>query len=107
MPRVLYTALMNLALNEGPLSEIVYFGVPCSFHTWVRNSSATSLASMSSLQGMKCDIRVNRSLKTRTESKPLDGGSLTIISYSTSSQGAEGVGSGCAGTRVLLRFLLR
>lgn len=87
-------------MNVGPLSNIVFFGVPCSFQTWVRNRLATSSAVIDLLQGMKCDILARQSLKVRMESKPLEIGNLTIILYLTSSQGALGAGSGWAGTGV-------
>ena len=61
--------------------------------TCLRNMLANSGMSVDFRQGVKCDIFVNQSTKTRTESKPFDGGK-SAKSHETDFQGPEGTGSG-------------
>src|SRR5213079_1259192 len=77
-----------------PRSETKESGIPWRQITCLRNMLANSGASVDFRQGVKCDIFVNRSIKTRTESKPFDGGKSVIKSHETDFQGPEGTGSG-------------
>ena len=62
--------------------------------TCLRNMLANSGMSVDFRQGVKCDIFVNPSTKTRTESKPFEGGKLVIKSQEMDFQGPEGTDNG-------------
>src|SRR5216117_3509048 len=77
-----------------PRSETTESGMPCRWIICLRNMLVNLGASVDFRQGVKCDIFVNRSIKTRIESKPFDGGKSVMKSQETDFQGPEGTGSG-------------
>ena len=77
-----------------PRSETTKSGMPCRWIICLRNMLVNLGASVDFRQGVKCDIFVNRSIKTRIESKPFDGGKSVMKSQETDFQGPEGTGSG-------------
>ena len=77
-----------------PRSETRESGIPWRRMTCLRNMLANSGASVDFRQGVKRDIFVNRSTKTRTESKPFEGSKSVIKSQETDFQGPEGTGNG-------------
>src|SRR3954471_4592755 len=91
-------AFISLELKVVPRSEIVLFGKPCSFQTFVTKRFASSLAVWDSLQGMKCAILENRSTTTMMLSDPLDFGNFTTKSKAMSSHGPFGISRGFTGT---------
>src|ERR1044072_164454 len=70
-------------------------GSPCSLTISLKNKSATWLASLTFLQGIKCAIFENLSTTTKTESLPFFVlGSPKTKSIDKSTQGYSGVGKG-------------
>jgi len=67
-------------VNCGPLSKIMLFGNPCSFHMLSLNNLANPSANVFSIVGMKCTILVNLSTTTKIESYPCANSNLVMKS---------------------------
>src|ERR1700709_1769222 len=88
---------MNLDTNWVPLSDMTCFGVPCSFQTFCKKSSAIPLESTSLTVGMKCACLENRSTTTKMLSFPSLLGKSTMRLQVIFCHGAVGISLGFSG----------
>src|SRR6266576_2488016 len=88
---------MNPDTNWEPLSEMTFFGSPCSLKTCSRYKLATPCDIIVVLQGMKYVFLENRSTITSIISFPFDVTNGPIRSTLITSHGADGISLGCNG----------
>ena len=89
--RVSNRTFQNFNVNQGPLSNMISQGNPCSLKTKQFASRDISLAKVLVVQGMKVANIVNWSTTTIIKSYPFDFGSLTMKSIEIELHGESGI----------------
>ena len=67
-----YRSFMNNEMNWGPLSEVIFCGIPCSLNIELQNMIVTPLDVMVSMMGKRWIILENQSTMTSMAFLPSD-----------------------------------
>ena len=78
---------MSSDANWGPLSLVIFLGIPCSFQICFRYISINPFVDSSVVVGMRQIIFENKSITDKIALNPLDLGSGPIMSNDIDSQG--------------------
>ena len=97
---------MNVDANWGPLSLMIFFGMPCIFHMSSQYILATSLEEIEVIVAMSLIILENRSTTTKIASLSSDLGRGPMMSMLISFYGVFGVGKGCKGAAFFMCYTL-
>ena len=83
---------MSSDANWGPLSLVIFLGIPCSFQICFRYMSINPFIDSSVVVRMRRIIFENRLITDKMVLNPLDSGSSPMMSNDIDSQGDSGGG---------------
>ena len=83
---------MSSDANWGPLSLVIFLGIPCNFQICFRYISISPIVDSSVVVGIRRIIFENRSITDKITLNPLDSGSGPMMSNDIDSQGDSGGG---------------
>ena len=92
MPNRVQSPFMSSDMNWGPLSLVIFLGIPCNFQICFRYMSINPFVDSSVVVGMRRIIFENWLITDKMALNPLDSGSGPIISNDMDSQGDSGGG---------------